>query len=63
MSSIFAGYRQIPHYGWLRKISQSEYESDDGWEYYDCDEKDLLIIAYHRGNKEFAWVEGGEDNA
>lgn len=61
--SQFAGYRRVANYGWLRKISQAEYESDESWEYADCDEHDLFIIAHNVASNEYAWVEGSASDA
>ena len=56
----FGGFRLVPGYGWIPKISQEEYEKNDLWEYYDSDFDDLFIIAYNRDADCYAWVEGTE---
>lgn len=52
----FAGYRRMLNYGWIPKITWEEYVSNDAWEYFDCDEEDLTIVACNTETGSFAWV-------
>lgn len=56
----FGGYRLVPGYGWIGKITQEEYEQNECWEYADSDFDDLFIIAYNRDKDYYAYVEGTE---